>query len=464
MNRVFRRAAALGALVVCVVGAGAARAQSAADFSGASYQQNFDGMGQGNISVSDAAFIVKGLISNKDDLAASTGNLNPGAMYNFGTTGAPVDRALGSIAANNTGINLFGLVLQNNTGATITNFNLSYVGEQYRNGGTTTSQKLDFSYIVSNTLAASYDFYVQPDVAWRGAVICARAVPPLPCRLQEPPKRRLKPMRFKPLFFPLLMGASVGLWASAAPANAQVLYGVNGGVYAQNFDGGYAPGPTQAFASDTTIAGVWSNRPTLLAGNGGDINGGLYAFRATGSAENALGTLTTSGTPDVYFGIALTNATPDTLTRVNLAYTGEQWRKGGATTPDSLVLEFILSFNFNQAVADQPTGYTDTGSGFASPTNTPGGAALDGNNPSNQVAVSGSITGLAWRPNQTLFLRWRDVRPFTSSNSGLAVDNLTVVAVPEPSALPLALWGLGMLGGVVWRRRAARHEGLRGAV
>ncbi|MEY2881323.1 MAG: hypothetical protein RLZZ15_3703, partial [Verrucomicrobiota bacterium] len=85
-------------------------------------------------------------------LVAGTGSGNTGAAYSFGVagTGAVTDRALGTVASGTT-VPRFGVMIANNSGTTITQFTLSYTGEQWRNGGNTTAQTLPFSYSTNAT-------------------------------------------------------------------------------------------------------------------------------------------------------------------------------------------------------------------------------------------------------------------------------------------------------------------------
>ncbi len=87
-------------------------------------------------------------------IVASNGNSNAGNLYSFGT-GAATDRALGSVGSGNAAIgNLFwGIRLQNNTGATITNLAISYTGEQWRNSAAA-AQTISFSYLVGSPTVA----------------------------------------------------------------------------------------------------------------------------------------------------------------------------------------------------------------------------------------------------------------------------------------------------------------------
>ena len=84
-------------------------------------------------------------------IVANNGSSNAGNLYSYGT-GTATDRALGSLGSGNAAVgNLFwGIRLQNNTGATITSFDVSYTGEQWRNSAAA-AQTAAFSYLVGKS-------------------------------------------------------------------------------------------------------------------------------------------------------------------------------------------------------------------------------------------------------------------------------------------------------------------------
>ncbi|HEX6717410.1 MAG TPA: lamin tail domain-containing protein [Pyrinomonadaceae bacterium] len=86
--------------------------------------------------------------TNPTTYIADAGTSNTGAIHSYGT-GTNTERALGSVASGTTGDIYFGFKLTNNTGNTITSLDVSYVGEQWRNGGNTAAQQLDFQYRVA---------------------------------------------------------------------------------------------------------------------------------------------------------------------------------------------------------------------------------------------------------------------------------------------------------------------------
>jgi endonuclease G len=113
--------------------------------------ENFDSLGAAGTTWVDNSTI-PGWYSTRTVYVGGTGSSNTGALYSFGIAGAnPVtDRALGSVASGTTTTIFQAARLTNNTGATITSLDISYVGEQWRNGGNTTAHALTFQYQIAN--------------------------------------------------------------------------------------------------------------------------------------------------------------------------------------------------------------------------------------------------------------------------------------------------------------------------
>ena len=90
-------------------------------------------------------------------LRAGTGSSNTGSFYSFGIAGTnPVtDRALGSLGSSTIDDTFYGLRLTNNTGTTLGQITVQYTGEQWRDGGTSTTgsvaQSVSFGYAVTNS-------------------------------------------------------------------------------------------------------------------------------------------------------------------------------------------------------------------------------------------------------------------------------------------------------------------------
>jgi DNA/RNA endonuclease G (NUC1) len=138
-------------------------------YSGGVYSQNFDTLpntgtftlaSNGPIRLDDSAGInATGLGGWTFAKYAGSGSValfrvdngasNSGSIYSYGATSGP-DRALGSLSSGST-VSRFGLTLVNTGTQTLTQFTLSYTGEQWRHGGATTANKLAFSYAVGAT-------------------------------------------------------------------------------------------------------------------------------------------------------------------------------------------------------------------------------------------------------------------------------------------------------------------------
>lgn len=79
---------------------------------------------------------------------ASNGSENNGALYSFGASNTN-ERAWGSIASGATGTNGLGVCFTNDTANSLSNFTITYTGEQWRNGDGAVTNMLTFWYRVS---------------------------------------------------------------------------------------------------------------------------------------------------------------------------------------------------------------------------------------------------------------------------------------------------------------------------
>ncbi|MBL9125929.1 MAG: PEP-CTERM sorting domain-containing protein [Planctomycetaceae bacterium] len=261
--------------------------------------------------------------------------------------------------------------------------------------------------------------------------------------------------------------SAVAILALTASAFAAPL-SYTGGTYTQNFDALPSTGassvanrgpnyinPSWSGVTGSNLEGWQFANPDGSSGsteyraqNGGSSGSagrGVVSFGATGSSERALGMLLTSNQIPT-FGLVLTNNTAQVLTSFTLSFTGEQWRRGDADPQSGLYFSYGLASDIGASL----TSYAPLD--FTSPTAAPLNSALDGNLPANQVAKSATITGLNWGIGQTLVLKWNSVE-LSGQDDGLAIDNLSFSAVPEPSSFALAAVGLVGAAGIVWRRR-----------
>ena len=131
-------------ILFAAVPAGAAGTNSLT-LAGSPYTENFDGMGTGSSQpplgwsggTLTGASTTNGVIANIGSFSASTGNSTTSGNFNYGNSGG-ADRSIGSLAASTT-TRATQVLFVNNTGFTITNLTISYDGEQWRDGGNTTS-------------------------------------------------------------------------------------------------------------------------------------------------------------------------------------------------------------------------------------------------------------------------------------------------------------------------------------
>ena len=84
------------------------------------------------------------------------GSINTGSIYSYGLTGS-TERALGSLSSGTPVVVAYGIQMQNNSAVTISNINVTYVGEQWRCGGKVTQDTLYFYYKISPTAFTSPD-------------------------------------------------------------------------------------------------------------------------------------------------------------------------------------------------------------------------------------------------------------------------------------------------------------------
>lgn len=244
-----------------------------------------------------------------------------------------------------------------------------------------------------------------------------------------------------------------------ATAEASINYSTVGGAYSQNFDTLITAGTNQAWTNDSTLTG-WNLLnstggaiSTYNAGNGGSSTGSFYSFGTGTATERALGGTGSGGT---YFGspgpasgavagwiaVAIQNATGSLLTDVALSYDGEQWRNGGNTSAQTMVLEYGFGPSFTAVSSwTTPGGTFD----FTSPVVGATAAAVDGNAAGLVTGKGGAIGGLSWANGDTLWIRWTELND-AGNDHGLAIDNFSFSAraaaggvVPETSSLATQL-------------------------
>ncbi len=164
------------------------------------------------------------------------------------------------------------------------------------------------------------------------------------------------------------------------------------------------------------------NDGKYAVGTGSSTTGDHYSFGApVGNADRALGELR-SGTLVPIFGASFTNNTGVAVTRLDVSYTGEQWRLGALRTID----RDRIDFQYSLSATSLATGtWVDVDAlDFSSPITTGTVGALNGNLAANRTSLAASIF-LAVPAGATFWVRWTDF-DVPSSDDGLAVDSFAL--------------------------------------
>ena len=268
--------------------------------------------------------------------------------------------------------------------------------------------------------------------------------------------------------------AAVGVaLLSLTSATAQTLsYSNAGSTYSQDFNSLATSGvtlPTNGgviFALNdptginaTNMAGWYGEaalKTVYLANSGGTTTGAFYSYSTNGASsasDQALGLETTTTSGQEIFGLGISNTTGVTLTNFNISFNAEYWHDGTATSAKTLAFGYVVdggatlpTISTNGVITpasgsyvhDATLDYTKAGSGIA--------RALDGHASTNSTAETDTLN-VSWAPNTTLWLVW-DFGTNTAQTPGLAIDNVSFSAVPEPSTyLLLGVGGLALLIG-----------------
>ncbi len=244
----------------------------------------------------------------------------------------------------------------------------------------------------------------------------------------------------------LLLGAALPLHGQSVSLTA-----VNS-AYTQNFNSLATSLTTNNLAltgwSLTESGGSLRDNEQYASDTGASTTGDVYSYGSSANSDRALGTLRT-GTLIGQFGAAFTNNTGETITQLDVGYTGEQWRLGAFSRTDRLDFQYSLN-----ATSLSSGTWTDVNQlDFSTPNMTATGAK-DGNSATNRTALFSAITGLSIAPGATFWVRWTDFDA-SGADDGLAVDDFSLTAssaIPEPSTY-VALVGTAALGFAAWQRR-----------
>jgi hypothetical protein len=192
--------------------------------------------------------------------------------------------------------------------------------------------------------------------------------------------------------------------------------------------------------------------------NGGALTdvGHVFNCGSLGAADRALGNYArTNPSGDQVMQVAFTNTTSGPLNSIHLEYDMEQWGWGqGTSTSGSELLRVLFSST------SDTTGFNYMGAAFdgVAPKQGPGtptiDLVIDGNAAGNFVHVSGDYTlPSTVDPGAGMWLRFHDWNDNGTTDHLLAIDNVQVSEVPEPSTFALLIAGGLGVAATAFRRR-----------
>lgn len=233
--------------------------------------------------------------------------------------------------------------------------------------------------------------------------------------------------------------------------------------YTENFDGLASASGSHTFVDNSTIAGVTvnseemdSNNDDYFTGTGSSTGGEVYSFGASPTSDRAIGYVGSGGNDYFNVFVSLLNTSGGTIDSLNISYDGELWRSGGTSNDNNNFLNFSYAIDAGSLPTSTSTfGWTEVDAlDYSLTTNQKlfSTGARDGNGDSTSIVST--VDTLSWGANQTLFLRWTAGNA-AGTDAGIALDNLSVSAVPEPSTYAL-LSGMFALASVMLRRRSVK--------
>ena len=251
--------------------------------------------------------------------------------------------------------------------------------------------------------------------------------------------------------------AAVAGVAVASSAQAAVSFTGN---YSQNFD---SIGPTGTAAPTDWVAGnVTANRSVdgggvltsqalvpddgtngVAANTQGTIGKNYNYGSLAAPSDRAIGSVPTTASFDRALQVALTNNTGGSISSLKIGYTGEQWRYGQG---DSALAAENQGENLRVFYSTSvSSGWTSIGLNFGAPklfdADRPGitdQTQLDGNAPANRTVLSTNfVLPSPLADGSSFYIRWLDWNENSTSDHGLAVDDVSVSVVPEPASLSL---------------------------
>jgi endonuclease G len=299
---------------------------------------------------------IPGWYSTRATYNSGAGSSTTGALYSFGVAGTnPVtDRALGSVASGTTTTVYQAARLTNNTGTTITSLDISYFGEQWRNGGNTTPHTLTFQYQVANASVVvgannpATGWTTFAPLSFTGPIATATAA----ALDGNAPANRIA------LSATLTVTVNAGqeIWVRWQDPDDS---GSDHGLAIDDFSvtaNGIPPGDTAPTINSTTPVNSATNvgvEASIVINFSESVTATASAFTIecpTGSPQ----TFTHSGSPSSMFTLTPSSPLPyNTICTVTVA--ADQITDTDLNPPDQMAANFVFSFETANPVDDAPT-------------------------------------------------------------------------------------------------------------
>ncbi len=207
---------------------------------------------------------------------------------------------------------------------------------------------------------------------------------------------------------------------------AQVPITSRGSTYTQDFNSLSCSGAGIAWMNNSTLPGWYSSESVYRAGNGSSNSGALYSFGVAAmhpETDRALGSLVSSSTGTIYFGIRLMNNTCNDLTEFEISYAGEQWRN--ASNPSVQKLDFQYQVD---AAGLEHGSWNDLDElDFTGPKTSGSPNELDGNDTASRTFLTATLSSIILSPGQEIWFRWKDMDD-DGTDHGLAIDDISISA------------------------------------
>ncbi|MFN8353179.1 MAG: hypothetical protein U0Y10_01930 [Spirosomataceae bacterium] len=238
-----------------------------------------------------------------------------------------------------------------------------------------------------------------------------------------------------------IIGSILLLSLLSIPSEAQISLTTNTTTYSQNFSSVNGKGlnftGTTTWYNEISIPG-WYSTLTSVYHSAGNIttqgNSGLYDCANSTKDNRSFGSVATSSTGTIHYGVRFKNNSGYAIKSIGVAYRGKQWTKV-TTATQSLKFYYKIAQTVSVVYDTDFTLYS--GLNFTSPVVAPNGTTfqdIDGELAANQTYVTG-VLNVTVQNGQEFMLRWTDTDD-TGNDHALSIDDIDITFVYDqvPSA------------------------------